>query len=622
MAVNWDAAQARLAVRMAVQSELERGATDAELRRYAAMLVAGTHSIDDILHDLRQATLRASAGEESADGSSALKIRRPKKLAARSQVIQVVEGDREADGPAPATPRLGPGALRRRTRLLSRPPAGSQLRPALPGAAAETPPRDSAPSAPPPSGGPGPGVSNVASAVGEDPSAEGAAQAAGRSTLRPAVRRARTRAPQPGLTSAKRSLLRPAVGSEARAVTEPSAAPAAEAGPAGAALASEKQFAFLRALGLTPPSPCPRAQAIEWIVRGQNARFYAWKVARQEFGADLDGRALQPLLAEVLRDGPRAQAIVERMDGYLERLLGQADTAPDPEAADAPELLADDIYRSVRAALLRLHPHLAGSRPPAQRSSVTQEQEVLQRIQAELEPHFYVGQVTAADRLQRARGLFGAAAAAALVVLAWWLWPAGAPNDPEPVQEAWAPAQYGIVEHPVRPEPPRRSTEPAEPAEPAGREGEALAIPEAVAVQPLPVIEEAPPEAPEPAPPPDVEPAPDAEAVAPPAPVDPAQVTAAVTAFELPAGGTLQKQLDGFRERLAAQGWTSWVGQPKAEGLGEGAFRVLLTVSWKRNPEAQWERLECRWKADAKTQKLAPENADAKKLPDAAQEKF
>lgn len=611
MAVHWDAAQARLAVRMAVQSELERGATDAELQRYAAMLVAGTHSIDDILHDLRQATLRASAGDGGA-GSSPLKIRRPKKLAARSQVIQVVEGEREAAKPAPEPPRPDKKALRRRTRLLSRPPAGSQVRSAVAVPESAVPPGTEEAAAPPAVRGPG--VSNVASAVGEDPNA----QAAGRSTLHPAVRRARTRAPQPGLTSAKRSLLRPAVSSEARAVTEPSAETGA-AGAAGAALASEKQLAFLRALGVAPPSPCPRAQAIEWIVRGQNARFYAWKVARQEFGADLDGRALQPLLAEILRDGPRAQAIVERMDGYLERLLGQADTAPDPEAADAPELLTDDIFRSVRAALLRLHPHLAGARPPAQRSSVTQEQEVLQRIQAELEPHFYVGQITATDRLSRARGVFGAAAAAALAVLAYLLWPEASAPELEPVQEAWTPAQYGIVERPARPEPPRRETPPANPAETAKPEEESPATPEAIAVQPLPGNEGE-------GPPPEALAEPDGagagEAIAPPAPVDPAQVTAAVTAYELPAGGTLQKQLDAFRERLAAQGWTSWVGQPKAEGLGVGGFRVLLTVSWKRTPEAQWERLECRWKADAKTLKLEPENADAKKLPDAAQEKF
>lgn len=207
---------------------------------------------------------------------------------------------------------------------------------------------------------------------------------------------------------------------------ERNASPAAATAQSGSS-ANEKQLSFLRSIGVRPPANCTLQLASELILRAQNARFYAWRIARQEWGADLDGRALRPIIVAVLRKPKRSQAIVERMDGYLEGLM----SATDPEAY-APDFPRDESFAFVRAAILIHHPNLEHAQAKPERLSAKQEQEQLERIRDETEPRFYIGKPTIQDMTRPYRIPLGVAAAFFLILFVWAIWPSG-PSPTEAV---------------------------------------------------------------------------------------------------------------------------------------------------------------------------------------------
>ncbi|MCZ7647018.1 MAG: hypothetical protein M5U26_17470 [Planctomycetota bacterium] len=435
--------------------------------------------------------------------------------------------------------------------------------------------------------------------------------------------------------------------------------------------ANPKQVEFLRAIGLTPPETCTLQDASQLILRAQNARFYAWKVARQAWGADLDGRALRPIIRILLDREADAARVVERMDEYLAQLLAEAEVHPDqqsPEAAEgyAPDLPEDDLFAFVRKALARAHPDLAERARPSARASISQEQEQLGRIRRELEPHFYVGREEPLDRVRAMRVPLGlaAAGAVALAVLAWMLFGSRPAEEPAPR---------------ARPEP--RGAEPPALDLPARTRGANLrlwryyrsdvALPlqdrlprdeldhapdkhtsrlesggylkvvavlfvadarwyqvdafdadhriqgrwwlEAAKCPPNRLTEVsaellADAEVEGRALPPPPPPAGEAPAAK---PLDPV-LEKVLGEFTLPNGLTLRETVETFRESATARGWTVWTDDPVSSPNADGVtLNVTWTVSWKTAPEANWERRTGSWRADQRGGTLEPLNPDA-----------
>ncbi len=162
--------------------------------------------------------------------------------------------------------------------------------------------------------------------------------------------------------------------------------------------ANRKQLDFIQALGIKVPPACTLVQATEIIVRAQNTRFFSWRVARQEWGQDLDGRALRPVIEETLRNPKWAKAIVARMDDYMMLVLDALDkdgAHSDPQKAEAearaPDLPKDELYGFLVQTIALHHPHLKRVKPESEAITLADQQLALERIKSELEPRYYLG---------------------------------------------------------------------------------------------------------------------------------------------------------------------------------------------------------------------------------------
>jgi len=348
------------------------------------------------------------------------------------------------------------------------------------------------------------------------------------------------------------------------------------------AAASEKQIKLLRTLGVPVPAGCTLEQASQLILRLQNARFYAWKLATQLWGVDLDGRALRPVIQEVLAQEPLAQGVIARVDDYIAALFEAGEDQP------APDLALDEIGLAVRGILERFHPKLAASAITAQaKPSVAEAQQALARFSRELEPRYFLAEPTLWERTRwTVLGAAVAAAALLLVLLLPLLCKPGIVSTSE------------ALDRPV----------PAQEPKPAPSAPAPLSAPERPA--PLPT-----PETVQPVPP---EPLVNEPAVPPPGEAGAAQerkrvLAQALADYKLSDGRSFEQAYTQITATAAAKGLALWRGEPGSEQLGElkNVFPLQITVSWKKGA-GMWTRLTPAWQVNTAAGTLTPSNEEAR----------
>ena len=382
--------------------------------------------------------------------------------------------------------------------------------------------------------------------------------------------------------------------------------------------ATKKQVAFIRALGLPVQKNLTLPQATDLIIRAQNARFYAWKVARQAWGREMSGRELRPILNAVLSRPQLSGEIARLIDQHLQAVVEALDASPEQASAAAPQfapgLPEDASFTFIRDELVRHYPALrkpASPAPEASRIEITREKEVLQQIGRELHPQYFISQEPLWNRV---KPFVRAGAALVLIgLLVHWSRPVReAANDSalEPVKANQAEVLGSVtpIQKPgalPRPLPPMPAGPPALPAP---------------KTQPQPREWDEPPN-PNPIPAPIPQPIPVAQPVV--APEEPVVVSAedlalqadaekAFREFKLPTGLTLRETLAAIRTAAAPKGYFFWEGKagPVRDGSAQRALRIEWAVSWKSEGQ-NWTRLQAQWTVNEKTGALAPSNPDA-----------